>query len=159
MSELKNAKREGRILHVHPAAPDPLLGFHLKRLSYSNDWRYRSAPLQPLADLGLGASDIVVLDFFAHPLAYSALRADLEQVLEGSDASYLLVFPRAFSSNVAPMSGVNCEYCFLGLDGIEEITMRVELVRARSARFNEICDGFRGRTQPASEFVLDHFVA
>lgn len=126
------------ILHAYGMLPDPLLALHLKRMSWAREWAYQTQPMGELAQQHLDASDIVVIDFFARPAQHQAMRGMFENLLEESDASFLFVFPRTFSSSIEPLGGVNCEYCFLGLNGIEEITLRVDLARARSRRFHPV---------------------
>lgn len=125
---------DGRILHAHPGTPDPLLGYHLKRLSYANDWPYRTTPLEQLTDAAPDAADLVILDFLGRPLRFQEWKADLQTMIAGSRASFLIVFPRSFSANVAPLADMNCEYCFWGFDGIDEMRLRLDLLRARSTQ-------------------------
>lgn len=129
-----------RIFHLSQASVDPLLGLHLKRVCHSRRWTYRTHPMDGMAGLSLGPKDIVVLDFFARPTHHAAIRNALEHVLERAEAAFLLVFPRAFSSSISPLRGLSSEYCFLGLDGVEEITLRIDLVRARTEQLNQACD-------------------
>lgn len=129
-----------RVLHLHDVTPDAMLGLHLKQMCRTKAWSYGTHSMDSLPHLDLQPTDVVVLDFFARPLRHATLRDDLESLVAHAEASFLFVFRRTFSSSIEPIHGINCEYCFLGLDDIEEITFRVRLVQTRTERFSPAAD-------------------
>ena len=133
-------EQDTRILHLHDATPDALLGLHLKQMCRARDWSYMTLPMEGSADLDLRPRDVVVMDFFARPLRHAEMREELKRLVRRSGAAFLFVFRRMFSSCTHPIHSINCEYCFLGLDDIEEISFRVRLVQTRTERFEQSVD-------------------
>ncbi len=120
------------LFHIHVTVPDAVLGLNLKSMCLSRQWAYQSVGPQTRSRTEIGVEDIVVLDFFTHPIRSIEVLDGMTNLQNKIGAASLIVFPRRFAPNAQMVAHSSFEYCFLGCDGDDEIKFRIDLARAKA---------------------------